>query len=101
MKKYPNSSANKPMKIYAIGDSKYAFTSLCAIARMLFMRSLRGSRRCGGFVGRQVQEDLFEAHAHRAQLQEPPASRHHGGGEIAADVPAALAFDFDGDDAAT
>ncbi len=51
-------------------------------------------RRCA-FFGRQAQEDLLEAHAHRAQLEEVPAASDDGVGDGAADVGALLAVHFE------
>src|SRR4249920_42519 len=44
-KKYPYSSAHMPMAMYAIGEEKYDFSSLCAIARMLLMGHLFSGHR--------------------------------------------------------
>src|SRR5581483_8790631 len=66
------------------------------MARMLRIGNF--SYRFGGgvrrFFGRQRQEDLFEAHAHRPQLQQPPAAADDAARELAPDVLAALALDF-------
>ena len=59
-----------------------------------------GRRRRRAFLGRHLQEDLLQAHAHRPQLQQPPAARDDGAGDVAADVGAALALHFEAVDAA-
>src|SRR6185295_8353860 len=70
------------MTTYAIGDAKYPFSSFWVIARMLLMRTLRrGFRR--RFFSRDLQENLFEAHAHRTQLEQPPAAPDDRGGQLA------------------
>jgi hypothetical protein len=42
-----------------------------------------------------LQEDLFEAHPHRPQLEQPPSPVHHRAGYLAADVGAAVALDLE------
>src|SRR5438552_4151353 len=62
---------------------------------MLFMRRLscgRGSRL--EILGRQREEDLFEAHAHRTKLQESPSAVDDGSCEIAPDIAPAFSFHF-------
>src|SRR5450759_5576862 len=96
--------------MYAIGEAKYDRSSLCAMARMLFMRGVscgpcrrrRRRRRLGRVrvLGREREEDLFEADARRPQLQQPPPARDDGPREIAADVEAGLGFHFIADGAA-
>src|SRR5262245_51918139 len=93
--------------MYAMGPAKYDLSSLLAIARMLrigrvsFRRG--GARRVAGgrlgFVGREREEYLFKAHAHRPELEQPPAARHDRPRQLAADVLAVLAVDFEADNA--
>src|SRR5215470_7863737 len=90
--------------MYAIGDAKYERSSLRAIARMLLMgrrssgrHGFTGSRR--RFFGRERQEDLLEAHAHRPELEKVPPAADDGAGELAADVVPLLAFNLVADDA--
>src|SRR3954468_9113882 len=67
------------MTMYAIGDAKYERSSLLAIARMLRIDVVSFNRRRGSHVvGRQREEDLFEAHAHRPEREQPPALRDDG-----------------------
>src|SRR5215831_12128870 len=89
------------MTMYAMGEAKYERSSFCAMARMLRIRGVSFGRSggCRGrFVGGERQEDLFEAHAHRPQLEQPPAARHDGPCQIAPHVAARFAFDFESDE---
>src|SRR5262245_52978898 len=93
MKKKPKMNAQKPSMMYAIGDAKYDRNSFWAIARMLRIDGLLRDGRFRRFVGREGEEDVFEAGAHRPELQQPPTLVHDGAREIAADVAARLAVD--------
>src|SRR5260370_29779825 len=87
--------------MYAIGDAKYDRSSLFAIASTLLMNSLQYSGFWRGgrdFFGRQRQEDLLEAQAHRSQLEQPPPAGHDRPREIAAHVMPLLALDLVADD---
>src|SRR5260370_15108188 len=87
--------------MYAIGDAKYDRSSLFAIASTLLMNSLQYSGFWRGgrdFFGRQRQEDLLEAQAHRSQLEQPPPAGHDRPREIAAHVMSLLALDLVADD---
>ena len=55
------------------------------------------SGRRGGLVGGQREEDLLQTHAHRPQLEEPPAVGDHRPREIAAHVVPALRFHVERD----
>src|SRR5688572_3332621 len=83
------------MMTYAIGDAKYDRSSLPAIARMLRMLFIPSLRRLLGFVGRHLQEDLFEAHPHRPEFEQSPSALHDRAGQITPHVRAALTFDFE------
>src|SRR5262245_34889767 len=85
MKNQPKRMAEKPITMYAIGDAKYPFSSLWAIASTLLMRH---------FLGRQVQEDFFETHSQRPELQEPPSVTDDDGSELASHVASGVAVDF-------
>src|SRR3954468_3556006 len=88
------------MTMYAIGDAKYERSSLLAIARMLRIDVVSFNRRRGSHVvGRQREEDLFEAHAHRPELKQPPAVRDDGLREVAPHVAPAFALDLEADKA--
>src|SRR5438093_2043445 len=85
-----------------MGDAKYDFSSLCAIARMLLMHGLsfgdrRHRRRC--FFRREREEDLLEAHAHRPQLEQSPSVADHRPRQVAAHVAPVLALDLVPDEA--
>ena len=54
-----------------------------------------------GFLRRQVEENVLQAHPHRPQFEESPALVHHGGGQSAANVMAARDLDFQADHRAT
>src|SRR5471032_1179585 len=90
------------MTMYAIGELKYDFSSFCAIARMLrmggfsFDRLARLGRGCLSFVGREREEHVLEAHAHRAHLEQAPSAADDGAREIAAHVAPLLAVDLVG-----
>src|SRR4029079_15341700 len=82
-----------------MGDVKYDLNSFCAIAMTLRIGHLfDGGRRRLRLVGGEREEDFFEAHAHRAELEKAPAARHDGSGKIAADVVPAVAFHFVADE---
>src|SRR5713101_8168448 len=86
------------MTTYAMGDAKYDFSSLWAMARMLLMRGfLSGYAR--HVFRRERQEDLLQAQPHGPQLEQPPVAHDDGASEVAADVPVALGLDFVADDA--
>src|SRR5258705_9772703 len=97
-KNQPQSSAKNPITTYAIGVEKADLTSLCAMARMLLMRSLRSGRRRGHVFGCHVQEDLLEAHPHRAHFEEPPSAAHNRRRELAPDIMPRLAVDLEAHD---
>src|SRR5258706_7795482 len=86
------------MTMYAIAVEKYDLSSLCARARMLFMRHLRRDSRRGRLIGRDVQEDFFEAHAERAHFEEAPPTADDGRGKLAAHVASGLAVNLVADD---
>src|SRR5437763_15530210 len=87
------------MTMYAIGDAKYERSSLSAIARILRIDVVSfDGRRGSHVVCRQRKEYLFEAHAHRPELEQPPAVGDDRLGEIAPHVTPAFAFDFEADE---
>src|SRR5688572_18249274 len=45
--------------------------------------------------GRDLQEDLLQTHAHRAQFEQSPDAGDNGAGDLATDVGAALALDLE------
>src|SRR5687767_12399817 len=94
MKNQPKRIAEKPMTMYAIGEAKYPFISLCAMASMLFMDSLFHDRLERRVLGCEVQEDLFEAHAERPELEEPPAVRDDRRCQQTPDVLTRTTVDF-------
>src|SRR4029079_1883091 len=57
------------------------------------------TRCCGlvrrGLVGGDLEEDLLEAHAHRPELEQPPAAGDDRAGDLPAHVGAAIALDLD------
>ena len=55
----------------------------------------RSAAGCAGLVGRDLQEDFLEAHAHRPQLQQAPAAVDDRPRDLAADVGAAVALDLE------
>ncbi|HEY6508301.1 MAG TPA: hypothetical protein VIY56_09830 [Vicinamibacterales bacterium] len=68
--------------------------------RRRLSRRLRAFGRGVALLRGQLQEHVFEAHAHRPQLEQPPAAVDDGGGELAADVAAGFALDLEAERAA-
>src|SRR5581483_12511907 len=83
------------MTMYAIGEAKYDLSSFCAIATTLRIDGpSRLGRRLRGLLGRELEEDLLEAHPHRPELQQPPSRRDDGARQLAPDILPPRALDL-------
>src|SRR5262245_24088207 len=78
------------MTMYAMGDAKYARSSFWAIAR-----TLRMIRLLDAFLGRQREEDLLEAHAHRPELEQTPSAADDHTCQLAPHVVSLVAGDLE------
>src|SRR6478736_2022999 len=93
-----------------MGEAKYERSSRCAMAITLRTgrfsfdpfdsgRAVAQGRRCRSlgrqFLGGDLEEDFFEAHAHRPQFQQSPSAGDDLARELAPYVASPLAFDFE------
>src|SRR5450631_3093841 len=83
--------------MYPMGDEKYDLSSFSAIASVLRIGNISSGRR--RFFRGERKEDVFEAHARRPELEEPPSAADDRAGEVAADVASVLALHLVPDDA--